>query len=418
MKTLFALVLMFVGLVKVYSQDVECFVITPPEKVLENVSKISVMDFNGDKGRQISEHIASELLNQNRGIRAVGGGLFSSAKEGKTYQKGARANVFFLVERTQLQKVLNEQNLSNTGLIDDSQAAKIGQIMGIDAMITGSVTYTYKDEQDKYQSKDKNGNIRYSYCTTRKVTTEVSMKIIDVNTGQVLGNKISKKVTSDQKCDENRSGIASVSELVNYALQSNAVDLVNYFNPYFVLTKYKFEKIRVKEFKDRAREAEDYLKNNDFNNAFAIYKAIYDADPYNASSALNLGNLYHIIGNFQKAKEYWSIAAEIDSKEYQPLVQRADKDLLLAEYIKKYGIVIEETNFETKSDALAVKATTRGRKSDRYDVFAEPKSPSGIVAKVPGDTEFTVIENIGDWVLIKLLGGKQGYISIKDVRMN
>lgn len=46
---------------------------------------------------------------------------------------------FKIIEREQLQKVLKEFNLSQSGIIDTSYAKKIGKITGADAIITGSV---------------------------------------------------------------------------------------------------------------------------------------------------------------------------------------------------------------------------------------------------------------------------------------
>ncbi|MEI7526917.1 MAG: SH3 domain-containing protein, partial [Mariniphaga sp.] len=212
-------------------------------------------------------------------------------------------------------------------------------------------------------------------------------------------------------------GLASASDLADNAFRSCASELVCYFNPYFALREYKFEKIRVKDVKARAKEAEDYIEKLDLNNAFSIYKAIYESDPYNAASAYNLGNIYQIVGDFTKAKEYYGIAAEIAPKDYQVFVQAADRGILMAKFLEKLSITIQPADFQSQDGVLSQKATTRGGKSDRYEVKSEPSESSSTVSKVPGDTEFTVIENKGDWVLIKLLGGKQGYISIKNVKI-
>jgi len=113
-----------------YAQDVTVFVLSPPEKELPGVEKISIMNFKGDKGKLLADYMTSFLMQDERGIHDLSGNLFSKGTEGKTYLKGARTNVFSLVERTEIDKVLQEQNLSNSGLIDDTQAAEIGKILG------------------------------------------------------------------------------------------------------------------------------------------------------------------------------------------------------------------------------------------------------------------------------------------------
>jgi curli biogenesis system outer membrane secretion channel CsgG len=46
---------------------------------------------------------------------------------------------FEVVERALLQKILEEQKLSMTGVIDKSSASQIGKVLGVKAIITGSV---------------------------------------------------------------------------------------------------------------------------------------------------------------------------------------------------------------------------------------------------------------------------------------
>jgi len=67
------------------------------------------------------------------------------------------------------------------------------------------------------------------------------------------------------------------------------------------------------------------------------------------------------------------------------------------------------------ASAKAVK--TRGGKSDRYDVLSGPDKGASVVSKVPGDTEFEMLGDNGDFVKIKLMGGKEGYILKDNVKM-
>ena len=46
---------------------------------------------------------------------------------------------FDVVERAMLQKLLSEQKLASTGIIDDTSASKLGRILGVKVIITGSV---------------------------------------------------------------------------------------------------------------------------------------------------------------------------------------------------------------------------------------------------------------------------------------
>lgn len=91
-----------------------------------------------------------------------------------------------VVERSQLEKVLREQNLGVEGRIDPSTAAKLGRILGVDALIIGNVSVfelrglPNKDNSDMlWDPKDMRARIA------------VNFRIVDTTTGVVeLSNEM------------------------------------------------------------------------------------------------------------------------------------------------------------------------------------------------------------------------------------
>ncbi len=51
-----------------------------------------------------------------------------------------KTNHFIVVERDLLEKVMREQGLSAAGALDPNTAVKIGKLLGVQALIAGSVT--------------------------------------------------------------------------------------------------------------------------------------------------------------------------------------------------------------------------------------------------------------------------------------
>lgn len=84
-----------------------------------NVSKIAVIEFADLEGNvtQLGKFIAEELITR----------IFTTGR-------------FDVVERNLLQKVLEEQKLGMTGYIDQETAISLGQILGVDAIISGSIS--------------------------------------------------------------------------------------------------------------------------------------------------------------------------------------------------------------------------------------------------------------------------------------
>lgn len=83
-------------------------------------SKIAVLDFELHGNNFSSEHMGSMV-----------GELFTTAL--------VRDGRFDVIERAMLQTILEEQHLSASGIIDDRSASKIGKVLGVDVLISGSI---------------------------------------------------------------------------------------------------------------------------------------------------------------------------------------------------------------------------------------------------------------------------------------
>ena len=62
----------------------------------------------------------------------------------------AQTNRFVLVERERLDKVIAEQNLALAGLVDESAAAEVGNLLGAQYVVMGAVTSATKDKIVKF----------------------------------------------------------------------------------------------------------------------------------------------------------------------------------------------------------------------------------------------------------------------------
>src|SRR6185369_15784435 len=54
---------------------------------------------------------------------------------------------YSVIERNALDKILAEQNLSNSDRADPLSAAKIGKVLGVDAIVIGSITQFGRDDK-------------------------------------------------------------------------------------------------------------------------------------------------------------------------------------------------------------------------------------------------------------------------------
>ena len=89
---------------------------------------------------------------------------------------------YSVIERSQIEAILQEQDLGASGRVDASTAAQIGRLLGVQTVIFGSVT------QMDLEKKQKGGGIFGAGADVTEVDAYVKLAIrmIDTNTGEIL----------------------------------------------------------------------------------------------------------------------------------------------------------------------------------------------------------------------------------------
>jgi hypothetical protein len=92
-----------------------------------------------------------------------------------------------------LDKLMQEQNFSNSDRADPSTAAKIGKLLGVDTMVVGDVTQFGRDDHNTSAGGalgnwDKYGVGRLGMKKAKAVVA-ITARMIDVNTGEVLASE-------------------------------------------------------------------------------------------------------------------------------------------------------------------------------------------------------------------------------------
>ena len=95
-----------------------------------------------------------------------------------------------VIERSQLDKIMAEQNLSNSDRADPATAAKIGGVLGVDAIIIGDITTTSATTTNTSASGGGGGTVvgqrrlRRFGMDTHKAVVEITARVVDVNTAR------------------------------------------------------------------------------------------------------------------------------------------------------------------------------------------------------------------------------------------
>lgn len=99
--------------------------------------RIAVLDFEYGTVYSDVGYIFGTNVNVGKGIADI---LVTKLVQGGQYS---------VIERKQLDKIIAEQNLGASGRVDEATAARLGKILGVDALILGSIHTFGRDDRSK-----------------------------------------------------------------------------------------------------------------------------------------------------------------------------------------------------------------------------------------------------------------------------
>ena len=140
--------------------------------------RVAIMDFEYGTVRTAVAGIFGTDVDVGRGIRDL---LVKYLVKDGTYS---------VIERAALDKILQEQNFSNSDRANPSSAAKIGKLLGVDAMVFGSITQFGYDTK-KTQVGGGGGGWGgfglggFSHKKTKAIVT-VDARAVDIDTAEIL----------------------------------------------------------------------------------------------------------------------------------------------------------------------------------------------------------------------------------------
>jgi len=106
-------------------------------------------------------------------------------------QKLVQDGMYSVIERNALDKILAEQNFSNSDRADSTTAAKIGRVLGVDAVITGTITQFGRDDKNTTVGGGVIGGfskfgIGGLQKRNAKAVVGVTARLVDTSTAEIL----------------------------------------------------------------------------------------------------------------------------------------------------------------------------------------------------------------------------------------
>ena len=104
-----------------------------------------------------------------------------------------KSGTYSVIERKAIEKILAEQNFSNSDRADASSAAKIGKILGVDAIIIGSITQFGNDDKATNVGGGALGGVTGRFGIggvsrrESKAVVNLSARMVSTDTAEILG---------------------------------------------------------------------------------------------------------------------------------------------------------------------------------------------------------------------------------------
>jgi curli biogenesis system outer membrane secretion channel CsgG len=101
---------------------------------------------------------------------------------------------YSVIERKELDKIIAEQNFANSDRADASTAAKIARVLGVDAIIIGSITQFGNDNSSTKVGGGAIGNVTGRFGiggaskNTSKAVVQVTARMVDTSTAEILAS--------------------------------------------------------------------------------------------------------------------------------------------------------------------------------------------------------------------------------------
>ena len=261
--------------------------------------------------------------------KAFPGSRISEKFETKLLENGH----YSVVERDEeLDKVLNEQKLSKSGMIDEDESSELGKMKGVDAYIFGSGRYNVDDVGGWYTRKDDNNIIKESfYKIRRKVSVELTYKIVNVETGQIVASKKQNKAEKVSSRGKNKEkALKKLSEwepIVDKVANRLVNKAVKQIAPHYIKTSRQIKQGKTIGMKTGL----EYAKRNMWNEAKESWEAVLKEKSSEAikdkiHAKYNIGVYHEIHDELDQAEELFDQCyRESGNSKFLDAVQRVQK---------------------------------------------------------------------------------------------
>ena len=247
---------------------------------------------------------------------------------------------FTVLSRKDMNKIIAEQKLQSSDSMDSSTSARVGKLLGAQAIIAGEVTDSsaqsdkYQEAREKCISRYKNGECarikHYKVtCNTTQASVSANINIIDVENGSIIYADTFTKSYNADSCKDNKASLGFVTMTSapgkimskKQAIQKLTNDIASEFvyklTPKYIYFKVGiFEEIELETATDKQKKnlevSLQYVKAGRMDKAKKILvKLLDELKGQSYAVAYDLGVVNEATGKFDEAKKLYTMADEL-----------------------------------------------------------------------------------------------------------
>ena len=284
---------------------------------------VAVLPFAGPEGRAFAADLESVL---------AGIGI-----DDKQY--------FTLVDRASIDKVLSEMKFSQSGLVDEKTAVKLGKLVGAQGIYTGIVTRNNYDDSHyterrqtclRYeQRRDKEGRLyrgaclQWRYydvnCKKRVAHFAVTPRLVDVTTGRVLYSRNLSAMLDSAGCEDTRP-VESEMVMLDQARERVKQEFRRDIAPYYVTREIRLmdakDGISSQDATDKLTRGIEYAGKGRLDSACELWGQARNLAPGSHALVYNLGVCAESRGDLDAALALY--------RQSDRLLGKPDDDITLA----------------------------------------------------------------------------------------
>ena len=293
---------------------------------LPGVKTIAIADFTGPEGSgsQVATLVQSKLM---------------------------ESRYFDIIERDKLNRILDEQNLGMSGIVDENTAVQVGRLLGVDALIFGEVSvydvepdergvekverkvgtgkYEWVEEKNIFTGKKKKVKREIMKTTLvdqhyriRRGTVAVNFRVVGVESGRLLAaHSDSKSYNSGKVVEGSWKTLKPEGDILHELSNQICLKFTRLIAPY-----YAEEKRVIEPGKGMVMAGVKYAQNGLWEEALEIWSEAARQNPQDPVALYDMGLAYEVLGRLDEAEDAYKRSVALKQKQlYMESIARVRK---------------------------------------------------------------------------------------------